>query len=120
MSRVARRLQIGRYFNDVATLIRVTADYDDCGRTVTAEAEAEIRCATAPVSGAEARSREPTEAGVVLDAARRFWLVDEVEPVSDNSPGDIIVYAGERWRVARVERWTANAHEVLAQRIEGQ
>ena len=120
MTRVARRLAVSRYFGDTATLVRVRGDYDDCGKVETTETETVIRCATAPATGDDARVRVVTEAGIQLDAMRRFWLADEVDPVSADGPGDIIVYADERWRVHNVQRWGPGASEVLAIREEGQ
>ena len=53
-----------------------------------------------------------------LKAIRYFWTVEEVHPVAyDEGPGDIMVYAGERWRVQSTQRW-GGVSESVAVRLE--
>ena len=119
-ARIGRRLRVSRYFGCPAILVRITGDFNDRGEYEETETETVIKCATAPATGDDARVRVLTEGGVRLDGMRRFWLTEAVEPVGDDTAGDVIEYDGERFRAHVVERWGPEAFEVLAVRQEGQ
>ena len=109
----------GRIFDVAAILIRITGNRDQHGEWSDVSVETEIKCATAPVQAGDARARTVTEGGIRLDDARLFWTADELTPASNDSPGDMILYAGERWRVKETHRW-GGFSESRALRKEGQ
>ena len=101
---LSQRQVRGRAFSERVTIQHIIGEHNVFGKPSTAiERETETLCATAPAaasSSADARVREITEGGVLLEAIRYFWTVEDVHPVAyDEGPGDILVYAGERWRV---------------------
>ena len=116
-----RRQVTGRAFSEPATIINGGGAYDDTGRWQPgAETRTDIRCATAPPERSDPRVRELTEGGVQLDALRRFFTIDDLQPASnETTSGDFIEYEGERWRVDRTGRW-GGLSDSLAVRVEDQ
>ena len=109
-------------FGEAAALVRVTGSRDANGEWSETETSTAITCATAPASPAHARVREIIEGGVQLDAIRMFWLAEDVTVQDDSaaqSAGDIIVYAGERYRARATQRWRRYS-EAIGVRIEAQ
>ena len=119
----------GRAFSEPLTIQYITADRNAYGEATESVArQAETLCATAPVTGtAAARMREIMVGGIQLNAMRTFWTAEELDPVSDDGPGDILIYPvdpvdpalGERWRVSFTQRW-GTFSESIAVRQEGQ
>ena len=104
-------------FPTTASLIRTTLVFNDYGEETTTEAAAvTIPCITAPAT----RSRSPEEGGILLSDGRMFWTTIPLTPVSDVSPGDIIVYDDERWRIQNTQRWHSKLHQSSSTRIESQ
>ena len=101
----------GRAFSEPLTIQYIVAAIGHYGGAVeTVAREEETFCATAPASAQDARAREIMEGGIQLNAMRIFWTAEEVDPVSDTGPGDILIYPvdpvlGERWRVSVTQRW---------------
>ena len=106
---LSQRQVRGRAFSERVTIQHVIGEHNVFGEYSTATRETETLCATAPATGtgaADARVREITEGGVLLEAIRFFWLIEDVHSVAyDEGPGDILIYAGERWRVKSTQRW---------------
>ena len=115
----ARQIR-GRMFGESATLITVITSTNAFGEPAQADVSAPITCATAPPSGKDdPRVRQLIEGGIALEAMRLFWTVETPRSVAADSAGDIIVYAGERWRVRSVAPW-GGFSEVVGVRQEGQ
>lgn len=117
-----RRRQVnGQAFGEAATLIRTQGAFQN-GVWTEAETPQDISCATAPMSGTDARAAELTEGGVQLSAVRLFWLSERVVPASDNPPsaGDLIVYKAERFRVRGVAPWEDDFFEAVGVRQDDQ
>ena len=112
----------GSSFGQAAQLIRPTGHRDSTGVWVPdAETALDITLATLPaVTLNEQRRRELTEGGIQLDAGRVFWTATEIRPVSATSAGDIIVYAGERYRLRTVDVWSSDLWEAIGVRQENQ
>ena len=107
---LSQRQVRGRAFSERVVIQHIIGEHNVFGEpSESVDREAETLCATAPASAgsnADARVREITEGGVLLEAIRYFWTVEDVHPVAyDEGPGDIMVYAGERWRVQSTQRW---------------
>ena len=117
---LSQRQVRGRAFSERVTIQHIIGEHNVFGEPSTAR-ETETLCATAPASSgsnANARVRDITEGGVLLKAIRYFWTVEDVHPVAyDEGPGDIMVYAGERWRVQSTQRW-GGVSESVAVRLE--
>lgn len=111
----------GRTFSERVTIIRTIGEFNVYGEYHESTMETETLCATAtPITLANpARLRVITEGGLVLSASRVFWTIETLEPVSDSSAGDILLYMGERWRVRETNRWFG-FNESVAERQEGQ
>ena len=118
------RHTIGKRFRETATLIRhEPGAYNEYGEWVSgAEVPMEVTVVSAPTDAATVRNVLPE--GVRLQDARRFWLPDHPQPVrlgAEASSGDILQYAGVRYRVHHAEDWRPHGFvEVLAIREEGQ
>ena len=104
---LTRRQIAGRAFSEGVVLIRLTGGgRNKFGEWQATETPADTVCATAPASGDDARVRELMEDGVHLEAMRIFWTVEALNPaVEGSSPGDILVFESERWRVRSTKRW---------------
>lgn len=110
----------GRAFAVPFVLIRVDGSFDTDGRWVPTETRADITGATYPPDRRDARVREITEGGIQLDALRRFLTLEKVRPAgNDKTPGDIIEYGGERWRVRMTAPW-GRFFDTIAVRQEDQ
>lgn len=122
---LAARPVTGRLHNQPLTIITPTTTRDSTGRGTVTEAQRTTSGATAPPSQRAARVRELMEGGVQLNAMRHFWVTVPVNPVLDphgetpGSPGDLILWDGQRWRVDSAQDW-GRFTQVLAVREEGQ
>ena len=102
---LAQRTIQGRRFSENVTLVRTSGfrnedqDWRGSGQT------ANIRCATAPMPGEDDMARLLEDGGVRLEDTRLFWTREELVPASLFSAGDILVFEGERFRVAATDRW---------------
>ena len=109
-------------FSEDARIVTVTTEVNEFGEPTHTESEEAIKCATAPPTGNEPRVRELIEGGVLLEAMRNFWTVQDLRPVqygNTGTAGDIIEYQNERWRVTETQRW-GGFSESLCVRIEKQ
>lgn len=115
---------------EAAVIVRTGGDIDDNGYWVETETRSDVMLTTAPPPREDSRVRQLIEGGVLLEALRLFWTIDEVSPATDitadedgdiegGSAGDIIEWGGERWRVQMTDRWDGMS-ETMAVRIEGQ
>ena len=96
----------GRAFGTPVTLVQTSGSRDSTGRWTATETETTITAATAPPDRRDPRVRAITEGGIQLDALRRFFTTIEVRPAANaETSGDIIVYAGERWRIMQTAPW---------------
>ena len=117
---LTRRQIGGRAFGERADLIRTVGMRNEYGEFESTETSTPIDCATSPPERRDDRVRVLTEGGVQLDALRAFWTVEDViTSVDDTNPGDIILFANERWRARMTERW-GGFSDTLGVRIEGQ
>lgn len=117
---LGRRQVRGRAFSVPLRIIPTTGTYE-LGEWVEEEGvPVDTKCAEAPPSPRDARVRVLTEGGVRLDAIHQFWTAEELEPVVEGeSSGDILVWAGQRWRVQSSARW-GSFSDSLAVRQEAQ
>ena len=117
---LAQRQVVGRAFSEKLTLIRTVGARNSFGEYTESEQLIPTACATAPVSGSDARARLILEEGVRLEAVRYFWIIEVIDPVvEDHSAGDILLFENERWRVRAVQKWGGFV-EALAVRQEPQ
>ena len=116
---LVRRQVQGRMFGEDATLVTVGTSVNDFGEPSSTETTADITCATAPVSAGDARARIIEEGGVALSDLRLFWTAEELDPVTDGSAGDIVIYEGERFRIRETARY-GSFSESVGQRQEPQ
>ena len=116
---LVRRTIQGRAFSEIAYRIDVTTERNDFGEPENNETRTEILCSTAPPSSSDSRVRHVLEEGIRLEALRKFWTLNNVDPVADMNAGDIIEYQDERFRVRETQRW-GEFSESLCVRIEGQ
>ena len=118
-----RSRTIRRTFGVDATLLRTSGSYNQYGEYNEAEVSQPIVCATAPITSSDARARLLTEGGIQLQNIRLFWHIEDIDTVNDsvadNSPGDIIVFANERYRAKETQRWNGFS-ETVGIRQEGQ
>lgn len=93
-------------------------EYHEVGEADTVRID--IMAATAPMTGVERTIRRvPQESGVRLEGDRWFWVEQAVSPVYQMSPGDVIEYEGERYRVGDTEPWGPFT-TIIGERIETQ
>ena len=93
---LTRRQITGRMFSEDARIVTVTTEVNEFGEPTHTESEEAIKCATAPPTGNEPRVRELIEGGVLLEAMRNFWTVQDLRPVqygNTGTAGDIIEFA---------------------------
>ena len=115
-----RRQIGGRAFGERADLIRTVGMRNEYGEFESTETSTPIDCATSPPERRDDRVRVLTEGGVQLDALRAFWTVEDVlTSLDDTNPGDIILFANERWRARMTARW-GGFSDTLGVRVEGQ
>ena len=124
----ARTLQ-GDGFGEALQIIRTAGAYDGTGEwTATESPPVDTHGATAPGAGQGDNPRVRVlldGGGVRLDDVRLFWMVESLDPVrppcgdDPGSFGDIVVFAGERYRVRGTARWDGFS-ETVGVRIEGQ
>ena len=115
----ARQIR-GRAFSEPITILRTEGEFNVYGEYHESTTSIVTKCATAPVTSTDARVRVLAEGGIALEAMRYFWTVEDVESVKEGeSPGDIIEFVGEMWRVKDTQRW-GSFSESLAVRIENQ
>ena len=101
---LSARQATGRAFSETARLERATTEWDDdSGEHRTVYDGADLRCSTAPPGA----GRDQTEAGVGAEGLRTFWLDRPATAASLAGPGDVIVWQGQRWRVAEIDDWGA-------------
>ena len=116
---LTRRQVTGRAFGETATLIRTSGSRDQTGVYTETETREDLDCATAPASEFSSRVRAIMEGGIQLDAIRMFWHETDLHPASDGASGDLIEYAGDRYRVRSTQRW-GGFSQSLGVRQEGQ
>ena len=117
---LAQRQVVGRAFSEKLTLIRTVGSRNNVGEYSEVEQLFPTVCATAPVSGNDARVRLLTEGGVQLDMMRVFWTVQDLDPVVEgHSAGDIVEFEGDRFRIRLTQRW-GSFSESIGVRQEGQ
>ena len=116
---LTRRQIGGRAFGERADLIRTVGMRNEYGEFESTETSTPIDCATSPPERRDDRVRVLTGGGVQLDALRAFWTVEDViTSVDDTNPGDIILFANERWRARMTARW-GGFSDTLGVRAEG-
>ena len=119
-SHLVHRQVSGRAFGEEAQLLRVTGQRNDYWEYQESTNQVDIMCATAPPTAGDPRVRVLMEGGVQLEAMRMFWTAENLEPVQeDGGAGDIVIYAGERWRIRSTQRW-GGFSESIGVRQEGQ
>ena len=118
---LSQRQVRGRAFSERVTIQHIIGEWNVYGQYSTATRETKTLCATAPpTTASDARVREITEGGILLEAIRFVWTVEELHSVSyDEGPGDIVIYQGEKWRVQNTQRWGGFSESVVV-RIEDQ
>ena len=113
-----RRQITGRAFSETCTIIRTTGAHTDDG-WVSTETREQIRCVTTPMLRDNTRSRLIRKAGIQLEAARLLWTIEDLTPAADDSAGDFVEYAGDKYQVQLTERWGGFSESVLL-RVESE
>ena len=107
----------GRTFSEEIQLYRSTGTRNEHGEWTDSETSEEIKASVAPPNAGDSRVRELMQGGVDLSDMRLFWTATELQPQTDNSAGDVLLYKNERFRVMKVSSW-GTFTEALAVRQE--